>query len=263
MSWRRKEPGYDFFKRNFDCKSTRQKLSQYTCMDVNREKSHISISCNLLLITELHIRVQYRCKMCMMNFYTWWTENGICETVILKNLPKIQILKFRKTLCTWHIFLTCLIICKYEMDSVNIVEDTDRVATILSTARQMDIWMDVGQTYKVKPVYPGFNFVEAWGILKAAFPFTKVFWQCHIIVVPPTRSTHAHIPSTWVSLTHINIPSTGYQSMRLWELWCADVDIWWSATRHQSCQWCHRTLLNNWLGTVLLTWINFNPSMDK
>ena len=38
---------------------------------------------------------------------------------------------------------------KYEMDSMSIVEDTER---ILSTD---------GQTDKVKPVYPPFNFVEA------------------------------------------------------------------------------------------------------
>ena len=36
--------------------------------------------------------------------------------------------------------------CKYEMDLMSIVEDTERTD---------------GQTDKVKPVYPPFNFVEA------------------------------------------------------------------------------------------------------
>ena len=45
--------------------------------------------------------------------------------------------------------------CKYEMDLASIVEDTEQ------TDRQTD-W----QTYKVKPVYTPFNFVEAVGYNK-------------------------------------------------------------------------------------------------
>ena len=46
--------------------------------------------------------------------------------------------------------------CKYEMDPVSIVEDTERTPF----CPQMD-----GQTDDVKPVYPPFNFVEVGGIV--------------------------------------------------------------------------------------------------
>ena len=42
--------------------------------------------------------------------------------------------------------------CKYEMDPMSIVEDTERTRFCPQTD---------GQTDKVKPVYPLFNFIEA------------------------------------------------------------------------------------------------------
>ena len=47
--------------------------------------------------------------------------------------------------------------CKYEMDAMSILEDTERTRFCPQT--------DIFQTDKVKPVYPPFNFVEAEGIL--------------------------------------------------------------------------------------------------
>ena len=45
--------------------------------------------------------------------------------------------------------------CKYEMDPMSIFEDTERIDSV---HRRTD-----GQTDKVIPVYPPFNFVEAGG----------------------------------------------------------------------------------------------------
>ena len=80
-----------------------------------------------------------------------------------KTKPKLQILKFAKisnfeifkqTLHATHLLKLLDKMCKYEMDPMSIVEDTDyRVDTILSTD---------GQTDKVKPLY----FVEAEGITR-------------------------------------------------------------------------------------------------
>ena len=51
--------------------------------------------------------------------------------------------------------------CKYEMDSTSIVEDTERTRFCPQTDRQTD-----KRTDDVKPAYPPFNFVEAGGITK-------------------------------------------------------------------------------------------------
>ena len=53
--------------------------------------------------------------------------------------------------------------CKYEMDPMSIVEDTDG-----QTDRRTN-----GQTDKVKPVYPPFNFVEAGGITSLSWSKVK------------------------------------------------------------------------------------------
>ena len=61
--------------------------------------------------------------------------------------------------------------CKYEMDPMSIVEDTERTRF----CPQMDRWTS-GQTDKVIPVYPLFNLVEAGGIiifLSCNFHFTQ------------------------------------------------------------------------------------------
>ena len=50
--------------------------------------------------------------------------------------------------------------CKYEMDPAGTLGDTERTRFRPRTDRRTD-----GQTDKVKPVYPPFNFVEAGGII--------------------------------------------------------------------------------------------------
>ena len=50
--------------------------------------------------------------------------------------------------------------CKYEMDPMSFVEDTERTRFCPQTDRRMD-----GRTDKVIPVYPPINFVEAGGII--------------------------------------------------------------------------------------------------
>ena len=54
--------------------------------------------------------------------------------------------------------------CKYEMDLVSIVEDTEQKQFFLQTDRQTD---------KLKPVYPPFNFVEAGGITNSLEPWAN------------------------------------------------------------------------------------------
>ena len=66
----------------------------------------------------------------------------------LKNSPKFHLLKLLDKMC------------KYEMDPMSIVEDTERTRFCPQTDRQTD-----GQTDKVKPVYPPFNFVETGGLI--------------------------------------------------------------------------------------------------
>ena len=59
------------------------------------------------------------------------------------------------------------------MDPMSIVEDTEWTRF----CPQMDRWTD-GQTDKVKPVYPPFNFVEAGGIMieKSYYIFDEIQW---------------------------------------------------------------------------------------
>ena len=76
----------------------------------------------------------------------------------LKNSPKFQILKW--ALRATHPPMLLDKMCKYEMDPMSIVEDTERTRF----CPQMDRWTD-GETDKVIPVYPPFNFVEAGGII--------------------------------------------------------------------------------------------------
>ena len=75
-----------------------------------------------------------------------------------KNSPKFQTLQ---TLHMTHLLKLLDKMCKYEMDPTNIVEDTERTRFCPQTDRRTD-----GQTDKVKPVYPPFNFVEAEGITR-------------------------------------------------------------------------------------------------
>ena len=55
--------------------------------------------------------------------------------------------------------------CKYEMDPMSILEDTEQTRFCPQTDRLI-----YGQTDKVIPVYPPFNFVEAGGIIKSLLP---------------------------------------------------------------------------------------------
>ena len=69
----------------------------------------------------------------------------------VKEFAKISnFLILKQTLQATHLLKVLDKMCKYEMDPMSIVEDTERTQ-ILSTD---------GQTAKVKPVYPPFNFVE-------------------------------------------------------------------------------------------------------
>ena len=75
--------------------------------------------------------------------------------------------KFTKILNFWilklalhttHLLKLLDKMCKYEMDPMSIVEDTEPTRFYQQTDRGTDRQMD-----KVIPVYPPFNFVEAWG----------------------------------------------------------------------------------------------------
>ena len=73
----------------------------------------------------------------------------------LKNLPKYLILKFLNRLYTPYLLKLLDKMCKYEIDPTSIVEDTEWTRFCPQTDSRTD-----GQTDKVKPVYPPFNFVE-------------------------------------------------------------------------------------------------------
>ena len=71
--------------------------------------------------------------------------------------------------------------CKYEMDPMSIVEDTERTRFCPQTDRRTD-----GQTDKVIPVYPPFNFVEAGGIIR-----TPAFWDTpRRLMITHTSDSH-------------------------------------------------------------------------
>ena len=92
-----------------------------------------------------------------------------------KNSPKFQILK--RALHATHLLKLLDKMCKYEMDPMSIVEDTERTRFCPQTDRRTD-----GQTDKVIPVYPPINFVEAGGIKIGETPQLNncsyiVLWQ--------------------------------------------------------------------------------------
>ena len=66
----------------------------------------------------------------------------------------------KKTLHATHLLKLLDKMCKYKMDPSSIVEDTERTRFCPRTDRR-----PAGQTDKVKPVYPPFNFVEVGGII--------------------------------------------------------------------------------------------------
>ena len=59
-----------------------------------------------------------------------------------------------------HILKLLPEMCKYEMDPMSIVEDTEQTRFCPQTDKRTD-----GRTENVEPVYPSFNFVEAGGII--------------------------------------------------------------------------------------------------
>ena len=81
-----------------------------------------------------------------------------------KNSPKFHFFLILKlTLHETHLLRLLDKICKYEMDPISIIEDTDRTWFCPQTDRRTDGRTDQrtdGQMDKVKPVYPPFNFVE-------------------------------------------------------------------------------------------------------
>ena len=77
------------------------------------------------------------------------------KVINLKNLPKCQFFLFWNKLYTWHTLWSCLITCA-NMKWSDEYCWRYRPDPTLSTDGQTD-----GQTDKVKPVYPSFNFVEA------------------------------------------------------------------------------------------------------
>ena len=87
----------------------------------------------------------------------------------LKKFAKISnfwILKW--ALHTTHFLKLLDKMCKYEMDPMSILEDTERTRFCPQTDRRTDRQTDRrtdGQTDKVIPVYPPINFVEAGGII--------------------------------------------------------------------------------------------------
>ena len=85
----------------------------------------------------------------------------------LKNSPKFQFFKFWNKHYTKHTFSSCLQI----WNGSNKYCWRYRADTILSTDGQRDRGTEGqtdGQTDKVIPVYPPFNFVEAGGIIMSA-----------------------------------------------------------------------------------------------
>ena len=85
-------------------------------------------------------------------------EDKVKVTNLKNKISNILILK--QALHATHLHKLLDKMCKYEMDPMSIVEDTERTRF----CPQMDRWTN-GQTDKVIPVYPPFNFVEAGGII--------------------------------------------------------------------------------------------------
>ena len=79
----------------------------------------------------------------------------------LLNSPKFQI--FKQTLHATHLLKLLDKMCKYEMDPMSIVEDTERTRFCPQTDRQTD-----GRTDKGETSIPPFHFVEAEGIMTAS-----------------------------------------------------------------------------------------------
>ena len=88
----------------------------------------------------------------------------------LKNSPKFQILK--QALHATHLLKLLDKMCKYEMDPMSILEDTERTRF----CPQTDRWTDGQGDTSIPP----FNFVEAGGIINRA---SETQGQCMKIII--------------------------------------------------------------------------------
>ena len=148
----------------------------------------------------------------------------------LKNSPKFQFLKILKQrLHAAHLLRLLNKICKHEMDPMNIVEDTEWTRFCPQTDRWTDGRTD-GQSDKVKPEYPLFNFVEARGIIITETKSLSYWWIGHRWL--PRRL------STW----HPPVQPVMTNSWR-WCHFCIFVSVIWKWLEIYQlivALWCHK-----------------------
>ena len=90
--------------------------------------------------------------------------------------------------------------CKYEMDPMSIIEDTERTRFCPQTDRRTD-----GQTDKVIPVYPPFNFVEAGGIIiHFLISYIDGLMQERCNSIANALELHLSCTNPSISLSHYN-----------------------------------------------------------
>ena len=110
--------------------------------------------------------------------------------------------------------------CKYEMDPMSIVEDTERTWFCPQTDRQID-----GQTDKVIPVYPPINFVEAGGIIRSWDTWIQAIvmtWKWFPHHSPFVKGIHLCLAAL-LALCEGNQPGTGgFPSPR-----ASNVEFWY------------------------------------
>ena len=101
----------------------------------------------------------------------WWLPIPLSHIGSQVKRGQSQSHKFKKiakiSLHATHLLKLLDKMCKYEMDPMRILEDTERTRFCPQTDRRTDGRTDRrtdGQTDKVIPVYPPINFVEAEGI---------------------------------------------------------------------------------------------------
>ena len=120
----------------------------------------------------------------------------------LKKFVKISnFLILKRALHATHLLKLLDKMCKYEMDPMSIVEDTERTRFCPQTDRRTD-----GQTDKVIPVYPPINFVESGGIIIFALKLSWSSGRCY-----HNQNQMTHISQTsyclhqllWSPLSHM------------------------------------------------------------
>ena len=113
-----------------------------------------------------------------------------------------QFIILKQTLHATHLLNLLDKMCKYEMDPTSIVEDTELTRFCPQTDRRT-----YGQTDKVKPLYPPFNFVEAGGMqMLEVVDIHSEGWQRHIVSIVAADAPamarreqpwHSHIDVVW------------------------------------------------------------------